>query len=112
MSMPTFSAAWITVVPSGASISRPSIVSFGISVLSVFLACFPARPLRAAPLRDSPGAHRLKLASEFGDEAPDRHHVGIRERTNRFSFHHICDFIEQVHIGSLPFSGDQVSHDL
>src|SRR5262245_37726702 len=93
MKIPSFSAAWMTVVLSGTITSRPSMVSLGM-------------------LRDLLGSGfaagadiGFELVAEFCDVGLDRPRRGIREDANGFSFHVAgdSDQVVQVLKGSVAF---------
>src|SRR5436190_23483582 len=91
--MPSFSAAWMTVVPSATITSRPSMVSLGM-------------------LRDLPGWGfaagadvGFELVAEFCDIGLDRPRCGIREDANGLPFHVAGDGEQVVQVlkGSVAF---------
>src|SRR5207237_6345554 len=89
--MPSRSAAWMTVRPSGTSIRWPSISSVGMA----------ARRLRDGPERAAAeDGVRLDLGAELGDEGAGRHGGRIGERADGGARHVGGDVEQQGDVGS------------
>src|SRR5438093_11975798 len=89
--MPSRSAAWMTVRPSGTSIRWPSISSVGMA----------ARRLRDGPERaPAEDGVLLELGAERGDEGAGRHGGRIGERADGGARHVGGDVEQQGDVGS------------
>src|SRR5690625_6832824 len=97
--MPAIWQACMTVTPAGTSISRPSIVIFGMVIFSCLrLRLFGGKRSALCLVLGNPS---LQLRAEMANQALDRPGGGIAQGTDGMAFHLLAD-VEQ-HVDFLDF---------